>query len=335
MKKNRIIWIILPGLIFMVFSLKAQQSPMFSQYMVNKFLLNPAVAGGNGYTTVNTVFREQYLGFENAPRTFSLNGQTRILNDSYILKRLQVRNNSNQASTAANIGLGANIFNDRNGIVSKTGFQFTYAYHLNFNNDYQVSMGLSMSAFQYKLDDSDVDLVNTDDMLLLANKKQFWVPDASIGIYFTNNTIYGGAAMSDLFGSSFKLGDTHFKDNFRTVRHYNMMAGYRYRMPGGFKLEPSVLVRATKFDVQTDFNIKAYYQNEYWGGISYRTNKTIVTMIGLSVDMFYFGYAFDASLGTVKNYSSGSHEIMMGLRFGDNSTRRLRWIKKDETEFEM
>jgi hypothetical protein len=51
--------------------------------------------------------------------------------------------------------------------------------------------------------------------------------------------------------------------------------------------------------------------------------------------MFYFGYAYDATLGTLRNYSSGSHELILGIRFGDTSTRRYRWIRKDETEFAM
>jgi len=58
-------------------------------------------------------------------------------------------------------------------------------------------------------------------------------------------------------------------------------------------------------------------------------------MVGISVDMFYFGYAYDTSLNSIRNVSSGSHEIMMGLKFGSSNVRRFRWIKKDENDFEM
>lgn len=315
-------------------SLNAQQIPVFSQYSVNKFLLNPAVAGGNKYSFVNLIAREQFHGFENAPRTFALNAQTRLLNDSYIMRRLQVKNNSNRKSTMANIGLGANIFSDRNGRISKTGLQLTYAYHLNFDNNFQMSMGISGAAFQYKLDDNDAYLVDPSDPILLSNDKQFWVPDATIGIYLTDSRMYAGAAMSDLFGSSLKLG-SDLMDNFRTARNYNFMAGYRYALQSGFLLEPSVLVRLNKYNNLVDINAKLFYQNAYWLGFAYRTDKTLITMVGLNVDIFYFGYAYDASFGPVKTYTSGSHELMLGLRFGDNSTRRFRWLKKDDVEFEM
>ncbi len=312
-----------------------QQTPVFSQYMVNKFLVNPALAGGNGISTINMIAREQYVGLENAPRTFSLSAQTRLMDDSHILRALRIRKNANQASRIANIGLGANIYSDRNGIVTKTGIQLTYAYHINFNNKVQLSMGLSGSAFQYKLDDSQAFAHDAGDPVLLGNKKQFWVPDATAGVYITNSKWFGGITLTDLFGSGLKLGKDPIKDNFSTARNFNMMAGYRYNLDDNFGLEHSIFMRATKYDFLTDINTRLYYLDEYWLGLSYRTNNTLITMVGVSVDKFYFGYAFDASLGSIRNYSDGSHELMIGLRFGNNSVRRFRWIKKDESDFDM
>ena len=40
----------------------SQQLPLYSQYMMNKFLLNPAVAGSEGYTAFNITAREQWIG---------------------------------------------------------------------------------------------------------------------------------------------------------------------------------------------------------------------------------------------------------------------------------
>jgi type IX secretion system PorP/SprF family membrane protein len=186
-------------------------------------------------------------------------------------------------------------------------------------------MGLSGSAFQYKLDDSDSYVADPGDQLLTGNDKQFWIPDATFGIYITNNTIYAGAAMSDLFGSSLKLGVDPVLDDYRTARNYNLMAGYRIAIEeSGFLLEPSILVWATKYNFLTDINARLFYNDDYWFGLSYRTNNTIIVMTGIRYEMFYFGYSYDASLGTVRNYNSGSHEMMLGIRFGDNSSRRFR-----------
>ncbi len=329
--------IFLPGIILFIgiIHIHGQQTPMFSQYMINKFLLNPAIAGGSGYNDVNLVAREQFVGFENAPQTFALTAQSRLLDDSYIRRKLKIRKNANQASIFTNIGLGGGIFSDRNGIVSKTGLQISYAYHINFNNRYQLSMGLSGSAFQYKLDDSDAYLIDTDDPVLLGNDKQFWVPDATFGLYFTDHRTWGGISITDLFGSSLSFGSSPIQENFSTLRNFNLMVGSDFNLDSEFHIKPSAILRINRFQSLMDLNAQLYYLDSYWFGVSYRTNQTVVAMLGINFDMIRFSYAYDASWSMVNNYSSGSHELIIGVRFGDSNTRRFRWLRKDEKKFDM
>lgn len=316
-------------------SVFAQQVPVFSQYMVNKFLVNPAIAGATGITSINMIARQQYTGFTNSPTTFGLSAHTRLLNDSYIMQKLRIKKNSSQATLFTNVGLGGSIYSDRNGIISKTGLQGAYAYHINFNNKYQLSMGLSGSVFQYKLDDSEAVLINTDDPLLLGEKKQFWVPDASFGLFFTNNIWYAGLTITDLLGSSLKLGSDPIKDNFSTMRNYMLLGGYRISLNENLKMEPSMLFKTTSLNTQLDINTKLMYMNLYWLGFSYRSDNSLVSMLGFQIDMFHLAYAYDASFSSVRTYSSGSHELILGVRIGDQSTRRFRWLKKDEMEFDL
>ena len=63
-----------------------QQLPIYSQYLFNRFLINPAVAGSDGYTSLNLTAREQWVGYDGAPRTFSFSAQTRIIKKGYKLK---------------------------------------------------------------------------------------------------------------------------------------------------------------------------------------------------------------------------------------------------------
>lgn len=316
-------------------SVFAQQAPVFSQYMVNKFLINPAVVGATGITNIDMIARQQYTGFANSPTTFGLSAHTRLLNDSYIMQKLRIRKNFNQATRFTNVGIGGSVFSDKNGIISKTGLKGAYAYHINFNNKYQLSMGLSASVFQYKLDDSQAVIVNSDDPLLLGEKKQFWVPDASFGLFFTNNTLYAGITITDLLGSSLKLGSDPIKDNFSTMRNYMLLGGYKFSLNESLKMEPSMLFKTTSLNTQLDINTKLTYMNLYWLGFSYRSDNSLVSMVGFQMDIFHLAYAYDASFSSVRTYSSGSHELIMGLRIGDQSTRRFRWLRKDEMEFNL
>jgi len=80
MKRLKIITVI--GLLAIMPSVTGQQFPMYSQYIMNGFLLNPSYAGSDYYTTFGLTVREQWLGIPDAPSTYAAAFQTRILNNS-------------------------------------------------------------------------------------------------------------------------------------------------------------------------------------------------------------------------------------------------------------
>ena len=329
---KKIIQYIIPAFILVLpISLQAQQTPVISQYMMNKFLVNPALAGVKGYTNISFTARQQYSMLENAPQTFILSGETRLLEDSWIRRKRKVEKKAKNASRNKNIGIGGYIFNDRNGITNRTGAQFTYAYHINFDNQYQLSFGLSVSGYQYKLDIHGIPIYNPDDPLLRNNKTTFFVPDANVGIYISGKGLYTGLSAAQLFGSSLKLGQNKF-ENYKTLRQFYLIAGYKWLVSHAVILEPSFLARATVDAYVLDASLRLFYQTNYWIGASYRTNQTLAFMAGFMVDGIYLGYAYDATMGALQNYSGGSHELMVGIRLGENSTRRSRWLRPDVSE---
>jgi len=333
MTGSRIYKIMIAGLLIIIPAglLNAQQKPVFSQYMMNKFLINPAFAGNSGHTSVNLTARQQYSGFANPPRTFLLSGQTRLLEDSWILRVRKVRKKTTQASRSQNVGLGGYIYNDRNGLISRTGFQLTYAYHINFKNAYQLSFGLSGSGFQYKLDATDATLTHPDDPLLLNAKNTFFVPDANAGIYISGRGFYSGLSITELFGSYVKLGKNKF-ENYKTLRHFYLITGYKIAVSNYIILEPSFLAQATIDNFQLDISTRVFYLRNYWIGFTYRTNNTLVSMVGFKYDGLFFGYAYDANLSNMRSYGGGSHELMLEYRIGSSNTRRARWLRPDVSE---
>ena len=201
MKRLFLIGFILIGLIRFSYS---QQVPLYSQYMMNGFLLNPAVAGSEGYTAINITAREQWLGLKDAPKTHALSGQTRILKNSYISKNASVKRRRRMASRSGKVGLGAYVFNDRNGPIDRTGIQLSYAYHIRMRQS-QLSFGISGIAYQFSVDDSKIRLQELDDELYMNAAKSVFIPDASAGIYFSNPDFYAGLSASQLFQSSLIL----------------------------------------------------------------------------------------------------------------------------------
>ncbi|GAI71448.1 unnamed protein product, partial [marine sediment metagenome] len=174
---------------------------------MNGFLLNPAVAGSDGYTTFNLTAREQWVGFENAPRTHAFSIQTRILKKSFILKGTPVKRRSFKPSTKGRVGVGGYIFNDRNGLVNRTGIQLTYAYHI-WLKETQLSFGLSGSAFQFRVNDEELTFFDQREPLLSGGlRKVIYVPDANFGMYLLHNKYSAGFSVAQLFQSAIKFGN--------------------------------------------------------------------------------------------------------------------------------
>ena len=66
------IYTLLTVIVCTVSGLKAQQVPQYAQYMLNDYILNPAVSGIYDYYDVKSNNRYQWVGVTDAPRTYIL-----------------------------------------------------------------------------------------------------------------------------------------------------------------------------------------------------------------------------------------------------------------------
>jgi len=304
----------------------SQQVPLYSQYMLNGFLLNPAVAGSEGYTAVNLTAREQWIGLNEAPRTYALSFQTRILKKSYISRGSSIKKRGRQGSRGGNVGVGGYIFNDRNGAVERIGLKGTYAYHINLEQS-QLSFGLSLVAYQFRLDEDLIHLADPGDPLWLDAHKSVFIPDADAGVYYTARNYWVGFSVDQLFESTLKIGDSGY-DRYVMERNYYLLGGYDFDVTKDITLSPSTLIKlAENGKLQADISGKFYYQQSYWGGLTYRTGHAIIVMAGVSIDKLIFGYAFDIGLNSIMKHSYGTHEFTFIAKFGENA-RRYRWLNR-------
>lgn len=338
MTKRAYILLLLLSLLFTAlrFTLQAQQAPVYSQFMMNRFLINPARAGAYGYTAINVTAREQWLGIKNSPKTHAIAFQSRVLRKSYISNDRSPRQKYGKSLLrGGRVGIGGYVFNDRLGAIDRTGGKLTYAYHITFQQS-QLSFGVSGSFLQYRLLEDRIKLLegHESDPLLSKNKNVLYIPDASVGMYYTYPQIFAGISATQLFKSSLKFGDVD-KGQYRLHRYYYGILGYKYKIKKDYAIEPSVLFKSNEnLHAQLDVNVRFYYKRDYWGGLSFRTGdiyrnigSAVVVMGGVSVGKLIFGYAFDYTLNTVQRHSYGSHELTAAVKFGD-SPRRYRWLRR-------
>lgn len=275
---------------------KAQQSPHFTQYMFNDFVINPAVAGTDPYYQIRSNHRFQWIGLTDPPLTNTLS----IYGPHAELP----------------MGFGGYIYNDVTGPTSRTGISGSYAYNVEINSDIRISGGLSFGLMQFKLDGAQLTIKDQNDLAIQPIVYNSYVPDATIGFYAYADEWYAGFSVSQLLNNKLKF----FEDNNginKLKSHFYLTGGYKYEINRDFVAEPSVIVKATAPGVyQFDLTARVLYQDMVWGGISYRLNDALSVLLGyIYDDQFYFGYAYDMGINGLRSYNSGSHEIMIGYRF--------------------
>lgn len=330
MHRRKEIWIVL-FLVFISGAASGQQVPMYSQYIMNGFLINPSLAGNDVYTTINLTAREQWVGLAQSPSTYALSFQTRILSDSYISKSTSVRKKIVRPTKGGRVGLGGYLFNDVNGIVRRTGLQAAYAYHIpmKIRKGYQnnLSFGLAFIFYQMAIN-TDGLIYDQDDPYLLNYDRSVFIPDFNFGVNYTTADYYVGFAMTNLLRGSVILANSGADNNSSELGHYFITGGVKIPLSSNWMIEPSAFIKTSDIflsAIQLDITSRIYYKNDYWAGISYRTNDAIIPMIGLRYDRFYFAYAFDVTLTDLRKHNSGTHELTIALKFGE-SARRYRWI---------
>lgn len=274
----------------------AQQLPQLSQYQFNDYVFNPAVAGSRPYFELRSGHRYQWVGIQDAPRTFTLSGLSPI---------------------GEKMGVGGYLFTDHVGPTRRTGIQFSYAYHLRLNEDLKLSLSLSFGALQFLIDGSKIQLHDPGDPAMDQQLRGQTVPDAKFGFLLYHDRFWFGATAPQILQN--KL---YFIDEKETLSrmddHYYAMGGYRFAINDDWQVEPSFLVKyVDPVPPKIDLTATVRYRNTVWVGASYRTNDAWCAMVGYWLkDTFQFGYSYDIITSNLRNYSTGTHEVMLAVTIG-------------------
>jgi type IX secretion system PorP/SprF family membrane protein len=316
------------GIILAAAVVRGQQLPVYSQYLFNKFLINPSVAGNDGYTSFSLTAREQWIGYEGAPQTYSFSAQTRLLKKAYSIKNSKGRKQVFRPKSDGRVGLGGLVFSDRNGLAIRTGFQASYAYHMWVQNATQVSMGLAFTGYHFRIDAEQVNFEDPAEPWLNNDfRKGVFIPDAAFGISVLNPRYSVGFSADQLFGAALKLGSEAY-EKFKMSRHFYVFGSYTLPINNNTELQPSFLVKTSdQLKPQADIGLTYIYNNSFWGGLTYRTGSAVIANVGVKVEKFFFGYSFDFTLQEIQRITYGSHEVTLALKFGD-SARKYRWLDR-------
>lgn len=325
MRKFRCITIVILNALLGSVTLQAQQIALYSDYIMNGFIINPAVAGSDGFTTIGLSARDHMLGFDYSPKTSVVSMQGRLLRRNYQIRNKSLFNNKGVSKRSGKVGVGAQIFSDKNGYMERTGGLLAYSYHINMGNS-QLSLGVAATTFQFRIALEKLKFRDAQNETILNQgfENNVLIPDAHVGSYFLTPNSFLGLSIANLFQSQIKIGSATY--DYRIYRTYFLMGGKRINAESELSYEPSFLIKATEKKVfQADLQLRTYYQQDYYLGLSYRTAKSVGILIGAKWNRIHFCYAFDYYLNALQRYSNGAHEINIAIKLGD-SARRYRWL---------
>ncbi|MDX5437883.1 MAG: type IX secretion system membrane protein PorP/SprF [Pontibacter sp.] len=295
----------------------AQQKALYSQYMTNYYLLNPAVAGLERDWNFKAGYRNQWVGFEGAPKTFYVSAETAMFKQTIRGNRVRPYH-----------GAGGYAYTDQTGPTTRTGILLSYAYHVPLNRSIYLSSGVFAGMQQYRFDENKIHLAegsNERDPVTQNGSFNSTMPDLSVGTYMHSDEFFVGVSLFQVLGNRIlKLNDVD--EPSRLARHMFVSGGYNFDINRNITVTPSVLIKyVSPAPIQADFNVKgAYYltnrrKSKYddmiWAGISYRTQDAVVGLVGAQFkEQFQLSYSYDITVSPMRHHSAGSQEIVLGFR---------------------
>ncbi len=276
---------------------KAQQEPLYTQYMFNTVSVNPAYAGTRNAMNVLLLSRLQWAGLDGAPRTYNLTMHTPLNNYK--------------------MGLGFSIVKDTYGPVDNTYFNFNYAYRVNVSENMILSMGIKGGIYNYYVGLNDVFVQNGSDASFSGNYDKKLQPNAGMGLYLYSNKWYAGFSIPKLIQTDLS-GDQMTTSNVSDLRrHYFVMAGYVFDLSSDLKFKPSFINKVVEgAPPSTDITGQFLYKNAYWLGASYRIGDAVALIANVQLNkQLMVGYSYDFSVSNLATYNNGSHEIIISYDF--------------------
>jgi len=281
-------------------AVSAQQEARYSQFLFHKLALNPAYAGAREVPSLAALYRHQWTGVDQAPRTLSLSVHAPLRQER--------------------LALGFQLIHDRLGLAQSTGLYADWAYRFPVG-DGKLSLGLQAGLVNQQLDLTSAVPLDGSDPNLQRNQNH-WFPNAGAGLYYHTKTWYAGLSAPQLVEG--RLTDLAGSQASQ-ARHYAAMGGYAWKVNPDVKLHPqALLLMAEGAPLQAEGNLSVLISERFWTGVGYRTSSTAVFNLGYEMASgLRFAYAYDLTLGAYSAQTGGSHELLVGMDIGRNPARFL------------
>ncbi len=316
----RRIFTLLTLILFIGYQANAQQDPMFTKYMFNSLVYNPAYAGAKDHLAIGLLHRTQWWGIDGAPHTQSFTIHSPLKNER--------------------VGVGLSAVNDIIGPTRTTGANLSYAYRIPFGKA-KLAIGLQGGVTNWRADWTKLNIQQGGDEAFQDQSPSKWIPNFGAGLYFYTDRFYIGAGVPQML--EYDLRDEAQTEIYaKTYRHYFFSAGVAIPLKGDdLVFKPSILVKnvgllsnLSKTDAfqnigaptEFDVDLSLLFFQQFWVGASFRSAieafddtssfDSIDAWISyMMMNGLRIGLAYDYTLTKLQQPAKGSFEVMLGYEF--------------------
>lgn len=272
-----------------------QQTLQYSNYLENSFYLNPAVAH-LGKKSLNIIYRNQWVGFEGAPKTTFLSYQSSFSHNKDV-----------KSSSFSNVG--GFLQNENIGAFRSFKINISYSYSFLLSSNWRLSFGSFIGIQQLGLDVTGVTLFDSNDPVVdVSNFSLF--PDFSMGFALTNNNNFFGISTKQVFQNNWKkIINSDLSQNESSIV---FIAAKKIALSNiGFT--PNIMLDFTRqFKPRLIAGLKIDFKEIISAGIAVRNENTVLGQFKIMFTKnLQFSYGHDFSFSNILLRPLNSNELMV------------------------
>jgi len=284
---------------------KAQQDAQYNLYQFNQMVINPAYAGARDGLSVVASVRNQWAGFNGAPKTSCISLHGPVLNK--------------------HLGVGLTVVNDVMGPRNLFGVYGNFAYILKLSNKWKLSLGLNAGYNRFQFDFNKLNFKSAENNTVFLQNQVYDALDINSGIYLRTNTFFLGISATHIGAKSlYNISEANSGNiSYRLRTHNFITIGKSFLMNNNLVFAPTLLFKTTYNSKQMDINLNFFLFKKLWLGAFVRGGYGPGFLLQYYVtNKFRVAYSYDTGVNNAPQLGA-SHEVMIGFDFSGTKSKML------------
>ncbi len=313
--------LLLIALLFVVLEAHSQSRKHISNFSQYQQYYNPALTGFGG-SVVKTLYRNQWTGFEDAPKTIFLSGEADLADFG---KQHQRRQLDQHEYSGAGHAVGVAIVQDRFGPLNETQVFMSYGSRIRLSDALSLRWGTALTYSANRIDGTRLTVDQEEDPRfqdVLGQKSRIGKLDLNLGLALVTSNFYLGYALQDITeGDYVTLGDDFLQSFY--LRKHMAQVGYRALLSEQVGVVVNGIFQYDDMLQETvEGQLKLIYQNMLWAGGGYRKSQAYNITAGVLLERLSIGYAYENPVQDARSINKGTNEVFISYRLAQPKTSR-------------